>query len=213
MNFNYESPYIEYDSDELPYSFYEIHGLTKIRELSRQLRTFLNYKTATMQYRFRPKTISYQTGADKKCAESKKKLKQIASEFMQLLKKIKGNGISYESELIRILERVRFTEDKISHDLLTNLRKTTQNLFITIHELSEQEIHIQPKFLKFCVNITQEACTVFKILNNWASGFYEELRLNYLQLHDELVVLIPEEEIKKTIINKRRFLEEGIREW
>jgi len=212
MNINFESPYMEYDSDGIPYSLYEIHGLNKIRELSRQLRTLVNFKTATIRHRFRPKTISYLTVVDKKCAETKKKLKQIASEFLQLLTKIKGNGISYESELIRISERVKFAKDMISHNLLTGLRETTQNLFITIHKLSEQEIHLQPKFLKFCVNIIQEACTVLKILYHSVSGFYEELRLNYHQLYDELVMLIPEAEAKKTI-SKRRFLEGGIKEW
>ncbi|TFG11631.1 MAG: hypothetical protein EU531_11375 [Promethearchaeota archaeon] len=212
MNFNSEDSYIEYDSENLPYSLYEIHGLNKIRELSRQLRTFINYKTATIQYRFRPKTINYLTAVNKNCSETKKKLKQIATEFIHLLTKIKGKGISYESELIRMLERVRLAEDMISHNLLTTLRETTQNLFISIYELSEGEIHLNPKFLKFTVNLTQEACIVSKILNNWASGFYEELRVNYLQLYDELAILIPEERVEK-IVREQKSLEEGLKEW
>ncbi|NVM44227.1 MAG: hypothetical protein HWN79_04865 [Candidatus Lokiarchaeota archaeon] len=212
MNFNFENLYIEYDTEDLPYSLYEIHGLNKIRELSRQLRTFINYKTATIKYRFRPKTINYLTAVNKKYGETKKKLKQIATEFIQVLTKIKGKGISYESELIRMLERVRLVEDMISNNLLTTLRETTQNLFITIHELSEGEIHLNPKFLKFTVNLTQEACTVSKILNNWASGFYEELRVNYLQLYDELAKLIPVKKAEKTV-REQKSLEEGLKEW
>jgi len=213
MNFYFDSSYIEYDSDDIPYSLYEIHGLNKIRELSRQLRTFINYKTATMQYRFRPKIITCLGGVDKKYNETKRNLKQNASKFIKLLVKIRGNRISYKAELIRLVERVNLAQDKISHDLLTDLRNITQKLFITIHELSEQEIHLHPKFLKFTVNLTQEACTVFKILNYWASGFYEELRVNYHQLHDELALLIPEEVVEKTTAREQRSLEEGIKEW
>ncbi len=211
MNFNFENPYIEYDSDEIPYSLYEIHGVNKIRELSRQLRTFLNYKTAMIQYRFRPKTATYPDRVDEKYKETERSLKQLASKFIKLLANIRGNGFSYEIELERLVFNLAY--DKIRKSLLTELKDVTQKLFTTIHALSEQEIHLHPKFLKFIANLTQEACTVFKILNNWASGFYEELRVNYVQLHDELTVLIPEEYDEKSTVRKHKSLEEGLREW
>ena len=211
MNFNFENPYIEYDSDDIPYSLYEIHGVNKIRELSRQLRTFLNYKTAMIQYRFRPKTATYPDRVDEKYKETERSLKQLASKFIKLLVNIRGNGFSYEIELERLVFNLAY--DKIRKSLLTELKDVTQKLFTTIHALSEQEIHLHPKFLKFIANLTQEACTVFKILNNWASGFYEELRVNYVQLHDELTVLIPEEYDEKSTVRKHKSLEEGLREW
>ncbi len=211
MNFNFENPYIEYDSDEIPYSLYEIHGVNKIKELSRQLRTFLNYKTAMIQYRFRPKTATYPDRVDEKYKETERSLKQLASKFIKLLANIRGNGFSYEIELERLVFNLAY--DKIRKSLLTELKDVTQKLFTTIHALSEQEIHLHPKFLKFIANLTQEACTVFKILNNWASGFYEELRVNYVQLHDELTVLIPEEYDEKSTVRKHKSLEEGLREW
>ena len=69
------------------------------------------------------------------------------------------------------MERANFTGDKFSHDLLSDLGDITQKLFVSIHELSEQEIQLHPKFLKFTVNLSQEACIVFKILNKWASPY------------------------------------------
>ena len=211
MNFNFENPYIEYDSDDIPYSLYEIHGVNKIRELSRQLRTFLNYKTAMIQYRFRPKTATYPDRVDEKYKETERSLKQLASKFIKLLANIRGNGFSYEIELERLVFNLAY--DKIRKSLLTELKYVTQKLFTTIHALSEQEIHLHPKFLKFIANLTQEACTVFKILNNWASRFYEELRVNYVQLHDELTLLIPEERAEKSTVRKHKSLEEGLRKW
>ncbi|TES94371.1 MAG: hypothetical protein E3J90_12595 [Promethearchaeota archaeon] len=211
MNFDLENPYIEYDSDDIPYSLYEIHGVNKIRELSRQLRTFLNYKTAMIQYRFRPKTATYPDRVEEKYKETERSLKQLALKFIKLLANIRGNSFSYEIELERLVFNLAY--DKIRKSLLTELKDVTQKLFTTIHALSEQEIHLHPKFLKFIANLTQEACIVFKILNNWASGFYEELRVNYVQLHDELTLLIPEEYAEKSTVRKHKSLEEGLREW
>lgn len=211
MNFDLENPYIEYESDDIPYSLYEIHGVNKIRELSRQLRTFLNYKTAMIQYRFRPKTATYPDRVEEKYKETERSLKQLALKFIKLLANIRGNSFSYEIELERLVFNLAY--DKIRKSLLTELKDVTQKLFTTIHKLSEQEIHLHPKFLKFITNLTQEACIVFKILNNWASGFYEELRVNYVQLHDELTLLIPEEYAEKSTVRKHKSLEEGLREW
>jgi len=211
MNFNFENPYIDYDSDDIPYSLYEIHGVNKIRELSRQLRTFLNYKTAMIQYRFRPKTATYPDRVEEKYKETERSLKQLALKFIKLLANIRGNSFSYEIELERLVFNLAY--DKIRKSLLTELKDVTQKLFTTIHALSEQEIHLHPKFLKFIANLTQEACTVFKILNNWASRFYEELRVNYVQLHDELTLLIPEEHAEISTVRKHKSLEEGLREW
>ena len=211
MNFNFENLYMEYDADDIPYSMYKIHGVNKIRELSRQLRTFLNYKTATIQYRFRPKFIVYPDKIGIKYNQTKENLKHLASKFIKLLSTISGNGVSYEVELKRLI--ISLSEDKLSKSLLTDLKDVTQKLFTTVHALSEQEIPLHPKFLKFITNLSQEACKVLKILNSWASGFYEELRINYLQLHDELTLLIPDERAEKTTVRKQRYLEEGIKEW
>jgi hypothetical protein len=212
MKFNSNGPYIEYDSDDNPCSIYETNGINRINELTRQLRTFLNYKAAIIKYRFRPNTINQPTLLDIKSTETSKKLKQNASEFIKQLKKIKGKGISYECELIRMLERVRFAENVISNKLLTDMKETTQNLFTIIHELSEREIHLQPNLLKFTINLTQDACKVFKIFNSWALEFYEELRVNYHQLYDELTLLIQNEGVEK-IVRERRSLEGRLKEW
>lgn len=211
MNFDLENPYIEFESAEIPYSLYEIYGVSKINELSRQLRTFLNYKTATIQYRFCPKNLTCLDSEDKKFKETKKSFEKVAFKFIKLLLKIKGTGVSYEVELKRLTVRSFLTEDKICQNLLADLRDITQKLFINFHTLSEQEIHLDPKLLKIIVNLAQDTCMVYKIINEWASEFYNELRVNYLQLYDELSLLIPE--VEKGNIRIKKKLEEGLKEW
>jgi len=211
MNFNFESPYIEYDSDDIPYSFYETYGLNKIKELSRQLQTFLNYKAATIQYRFRPKKTPCFDRVDIRYKEIEVNFKHLASKFIKLLSQIRGNGISYEVELKRIMNN--FNLDDKRKEFLRDLKCLTNDLFTSIHILSEQEIHLHPKLMKFIVNLTREACTVCKILNNWSSSFYDELRINYVQLHNELITLIPELQSENKIVKKHRILEEALKEW
>jgi len=213
MNFNLDDPYLEYESDDIPYNLYEIHGVGKIKELSQQLRSFFNYKTAIMRYRFCPKNSTYSDGEDKIYKKTKTKFKTLASKFLKLLYKIRKNSDSYEVELRNLIERLILTEDKTNKNLITDLKDSTQELFTLIHVLSEQKIYLHPKLLKFIVKLVQEACVVFQILNYQALEFYEELKKNYVQLHDELTLLLPEEKSEKIIIKKKQLLEEGLKEW
>lgn len=208
MNFNFENLYIEYDSDEIPYSMYETYGINRIKELSRQLRTFLNYKAATIEYRFNPKKI---TCYDKRQNEREVRFKQVTSKFIRLLDQIKGNGVSYEIELKR--KTYDLVKDKVSKTQIIELKSITEQLFINIHLLSEQEIHLNPLLFKFILNLSQEACKVYSILNNWASGYYGELSLNYSLLHDELCELILSKQGENDVKRKSQILEEGLKEW
>ena len=216
MEFNFDNPYIEYSSNELPYELYEIYGVRKINELSRQLQTFLNYKSATIQYRFRSKNLNLPIDKDIIYKELKGNLKSLAFRFIKLLRKIRGNGVSYEIEINKLLNRDSLRKDRLSKKLLTDLKDVTEKLFTIIHLLSDLEIHLHPKFLKFITNITQDMVLVFKIFNNWASSFYEELGTNYIHLHSELSTLITEEQAEKlpekTSARKQRILEEGLKE-
>ena len=211
MNFNFDNPYIEYDSDDKLYSFYEMQGVNKINELSRQLRSFLNYKAAIIQYRFCTKNIPCYDRVDKKYKEIEVNFKHLASKFIKLLSIFSGNRNSYEAELQRVVNNL--VVDKKNKELISDLKTLTEKLFTSIHILSEQEIHLHPILLKFIINLTQEACKVNKILNHWASRYYEELRVNYVQLHNELIELIPERQAEKIFIKKYSILEEKLKQW
>ena len=54
----YTSPYIDYDDEELLHKWWSIEGAEKINELSRQLRTLLNFKSNLIYVRFSESTIS-----------------------------------------------------------------------------------------------------------------------------------------------------------
>lgn len=46
--------YTESELDDLIDDIFEIEGVNRIKELSRQLRTFFNYKAELIQFRFQP---------------------------------------------------------------------------------------------------------------------------------------------------------------
>ena len=213
MNFNFENPYIENDSEDLPYNLYEIYGVNKIKELSGQLRVFLSLKAATIQYRFSSKDNLYLNDNDKRYKVSKRNFKTLGSKFLKLLINVRKSSKSYEVELEQLIKNLLLTGDKVSKGLIAELKKTTEELFTSTNKLSEQDIHLHPKLLRFILKLTQEMCLVNQVLNNWASKFYQELRLNYVQLHNELSLLIPEENSEKIATKKKELLKEGLKEW
>ena len=210
MKLDFESPYIEFDSDDALYRNYEIQGVKKINELSRQLRTFLNYKAAIIKYRFQPNHSPKNHYKVYKLNENTAKLQKIASRFIELLNQLKGDGFSYKIGLRRKL--LDLLVDKTAMHQIKGIRSITEQLFAIISLLSDQEIHLDPFLLKFIINLSQEACTVYKILNDWASGYYDELRLNYSQLFDELNNLLKTKQKRNKIIEKPKDLEDLIRE-
>ncbi len=82
--------------DEIFNDWYEIEGARKIKELSRQLRTFFNYKTEVIRYRFRSNLISLDNKSTTKFLTRKQKVESLSHEFITLLKKIKKQGHSLE---------------------------------------------------------------------------------------------------------------------
>ncbi len=210
MNFDYDYPYVEDELDDMPNKIYEVYGVNKIKELSRQLQTFLNYKTATIQYWFTPKNNLRPNRMIKQLKEAKNTLEDQVSKFLRLLSKFKGE--SYEPKLKMLVKNLNLTNDRQAIRLKTDLNSITQELFTSIHILSEQDLHLYPELLKFISKLTQELCNVSSIINNWAEGFYEELRLNYSQLYEELSLIVPEKIIENNI-KKPKSLGSGLKEW
>jgi len=208
MTFNFDSPYIEDESEEIPSSLFEIHGVRKIEELSQQLQALQNFKTAIIRFRFYPKHILSSEKKDEEYEESNKNLEKTYSKFKDILKKIDRKSKSIEVVLKNLVNSVIITEDKRNKHLLSNLKDVTEQFFTVLHNLSETEIFLHPNRLKSIVKLTQEACIVNKIINSWSSKFYEELEQNYLQLDRELTILIPVPQAEKHIT---KTLEEGLK--
>jgi hypothetical protein len=207
MNFDFKIPYIELDPEDNLNKIYEIEGLCKITELSRQLRTFLNYKAATIKIRFNQTIFSRTHLKIDNTNEIDFRLKCTASNFISLLNQIKGKSVSYEIELKNKI--MNFLENEADKNQIKKIMNLTKELFTSIHLLSEGDIYLNPLLFKLVLNLSQEACIVYKILKSWSSGFYEELSLNYGQLLNELNEILRENQKEKC--NKHQNIEEGLK--
>jgi len=178
-----ENSYIEPEFEEIFNDWYEIEGVKKIKELSRQLRTFFNYKTEVIRYRFRSKPFPAKNCANTKFFSQKQKIESFTYEYVSILKKLKTNAQTLEQGIRSLF----FENNKIQ---LKNLLEITEKLFVLLHYFSEESLHDHPKFLKFNITLAKNICLVKKCLYTQFNEFFEELEINYYNLEGELEDLI-----------------------
>ena len=185
-----EEQYIELEFDDIFNDWYEIEGVRKIKELSRQLRTFFNYKTEVIRYRFRSNLFPAKNCANTKFFSQKQKIESITYEYITMLKKLKKNTQTLEQGIRSLF----FGNNKIQ---LKNLLEITEKLFMLLHYFSEESLHDHPKFLKFNITLAKNICLVKKCLYAQFNEFFEELEINYDNLEGELEDLIGTTTFKK----------------
>lgn len=191
----FEDSYIDLEYNEYFNELYEVEGVRKIRELSRQLRTFFNYQSEVTRYRFQSSSNVVENILKTKFFIQKQKIESLTNEFIILLKKLKTSAHTIEEGI----QSLFFGNDKTR---IYQLSGITEKLLILIHYFSEEDIHNNPRFLKFITLLAQNICLVKKCLNAQFSDFYEELGINYHDLEKELEFFlegVPIMKIKKPI--------------
>jgi len=190
MTYYIEYPYVESEYEEIFNDLYEIEGTRKIQELSRQLRTFFNYKAEVIRYRFRSNPFPAKNCANTKFFSQKQKIESFTYEYITKLKKLKKNTQTLEQGIQSL-----FFGNKIRQ--LKNLFEITEKLFILLHYFSEESLYNHPKLLKFNVTLAKNICLVKKCLYAKSSEFFEELEINYSNLEEELEDLIGTTPVEK----------------
>ncbi len=195
-------PYLEEELEDNFIEWYEIEGIRKIKELSRQLRTVFNCKSEVIKYRYRSTLTPTVNHASTTFLSQKQKFEALTHEFIELLKKINDTNQTLEQG-IRNLFFLDYTTR------LIKLSKISEQLFILIHYFSEESLHRHPKFLRFIMILAQDICLVKKCLYAQSSEFFEELGTNYNNLEKELTLLIPNQ-ISFHKVMKEKKLEERL---
>lgn len=197
---NPEDPYLELESEELFLEWYKIEGVRNITELSRQVRTLLNYKTETIKYRFRSNENTSINQTNTKLLNLKQKFESLALRFIILLRSIKETARTLEEGIQSLL----FHSEK---SRLKMLEEITDQIFVQIHYFSEENLHDHPVFLRLLVKLTQEACLVKKCIITQSSKFFEELVKNYFNLEKELNILIPYKKPEEKVMKEKQYNE------
>lgn len=196
----------EYIEDEI-LEWYSIEGVERIKELSRQIRTFLNYRTSMIYLRF---------SRSQKCDNVKNReiilKKEIAvnEATSHLLIKLKDIGV-YNGNLINekiqdLFEKIRCLPNNIDINRLKFIKFTSKNIWELIHILSELEIHHHPRLFNRIMNIACIICEIQSVMFYPFSDFYIELKSNYLLLAEEMSDLLNINSINKSsyAMNKKK---------
>lgn len=205
-NFNDLTYLDEYIEDEI-FEWYSIEGAERIKELSRQVRTFLNYRTSMIYLRF---------SRSQKCDNVKKreiilqKERALNEATSHLLVKLKDIGV-YNGNLINekiqdLFEKIRHLPNNIEIDRLKSIKLTSKNIWELIHILSELEIHHHPRLFNRIMNISCIICEIQSVMFYHFSDFYYELKSNYLLLDEEMSDLLNINSINEppSIKNKKK---------
>lgn len=190
----------ELEYEEMFNNWYEIDGAKKIKELSRQLRTFFNFKAEVIRSRFGPTSNLTERGINLTTFTQKQEFESLACDFIILLKKIKKNGLSLKQGI----QSLFFENSKSS---ISKLSEMTEKISMLLHYFSEVSIHDHPRFFKFIVILAQSIFLVKKYLNAQFSEFYGELEINYHSLERELEILLENTSSVKIKVPKKQYEE------
>ena len=191
---NFDGLYNSYDIDplfkyEMDYEFSEwcsMEGSERISELSRQLRSYLNYKNAIIRYRYLGSQKQGNILKEDSMIKWEGELFSEYSRYTTLLKRIAIDEATIAKKIQNLIEKVKIQPDNLEINLLKEIKHIGRKLWKNLHFLSELELHHHPRLLYMAIKIACILCSVEGVFFSLSSNFYGELKHSYLQLEKEL---------------------------
>ncbi len=186
--------------------WYAFEGSERINELSRQLRSFLNFKCESIRMRFSKSSVlhSYRKvsiSTQNPIRKLETDLTSLFSQYTSLSKKIGIVDGNIAEMITKLIENIRSKSLEIDRNHLIQIRNLSKKIWIILHKLSELEIHLHPRLLIVITQIASILCSSESFFFFPFSDFYLELKANYLQLEGELLNLIHTGDVGK---NKKK---------
>jgi hypothetical protein len=200
----YNSPYLDFDENNIFHEWCSIEGSERLNELSRQLRTFINYKQSIIHLRFSKSQIYNSTTNNDLFFKQKKDLISLTTRFVGLLRIIGVVDGVITEKVLNVYDKIKTTPNELEINRLEEIKSLNKEIWKIIHILSELEVHCHPLFLKKILSISCISCEVNIALFSPFSEFYSELKKNYLLLENELssMLKIKNKELNPTNNNK-----------
>ena len=168
--------------------WYSLEGSESLIELSRQFRTFFNYKYLIIRSKFSEINKSTKISNNDKIISCKNSIFNLSSQLINLL-----NEIGVENG--NIIEKIQILQQKVGRVptkpdifLLKKIKFLAEEIWENLHIISELELHYHPKLLKIAISIANIASSVKGAYNLALLDFFIELRRNYLQLEKEIEI-------------------------
>lgn len=171
--------------------WYSLEGSNRIFELSRQLRSFLNYKCEIVRIRFSKSNRSELIDMKNPIKIRERDLALLFSQYSTLLEKIGIVDGKIAEKIIELIEKVKYKSLEIDIKHFKEIKTLSKKIWNVLHILSELELHRHPRLLNVIIQIASLLCGSESVYFSPFSDFYHELKLNYLQLEGEISNLIP----------------------
>ncbi len=140
--FSFDQSILDYEEDEEFYEIYSNEGSEKISELSRQLRSFFNYKTAIIRLRYsNPQEITISPNR-KTVLDWEGSLTSLIPQYVSNLKSLGINEDSLAEKLLLLLRRMKMQPNNIDLNLLKDLKNLTREIWKIIHILDLSSITV-----------------------------------------------------------------------
>jgi len=180
--------FFEQGDNDYFFDWYSLEGSESLIELSRQFRTFFNYKYLIIRSKFLKINKLTKIANNDKIISCKNNIFNLSSQLINLLNEIgveNGNII----EKIQILEqKVGRLPTKPNTLLLKKIKILGEEIWENLHKISELELYYHPKLLKIAISVANIVSSVKGAYNLILLDFFIELRRNYLQLEKEIEI-------------------------
>jgi len=172
-----------------------LEGSERINELSRQLRSFLNFKCEIIRMRFSKSSLLESNS--KVFISTINPLRELetdlAAKFSQYTKFLKNIGV-VDGNIVEMIKKlkdnVRTKSCEIDRNAIIQIRNLSKEIWIILHKLSELETHQHPRLLNVIIQIAGILCSSESLFFSPFSDFYLELKENYSQLEGEFTNLM-----------------------
>lgn len=198
------SSFLEYEAESKYLEWYSVEGSKRLSELSRQLRTFLNYRSAIIQLRFSRSQTSSDSFKKDIILKRNSELLSLSSRYTTLTNKVGVEELSVAEKIRILMQKIKIQPKRLHLDILKEIKYLGNEMWKNIHILSEFDLHFHPQVLNMVIKIACILSNVEGIFFLPFSKFYCELKRNYLQLERELSGLLFLTDVEQVKLKKKK---------
>ena len=180
--------FFEQSDDDYFSDWYSLEGNENLNELSRQFRTFFNYKYQIIRSKFSEITKSTESTNNDRVFSCKNNIFNLSSQLINLLNEIGVENGDIIEKIQILMQKVGRLPTQPDILLLKKIKVLVEEIWENLHIISELELHYHPKLLKIAISIANIASSVKGAYNLILLDFFIELRRNYLQLEKEIEI-------------------------
>ena len=181
----------EQEESEALLDWFSLEGKDYLIELSRQFRTFFNYKYQVIRSKFTKGTRGKEKTNNDEIFQSKKRLFDLSSQLINCLNEIRVENGDIIEKIQKLMQKVRTISNNSDLLLLKKIKNLSNEIWENLHRVSELDIYHHPKLLKIALSIANIVGSVKGAYNLILLDFFIELRRNYLQLEEEIEISNP----------------------